>query len=855
MDGSNFVAGASVLWSGAARSTTFVSATRLTASIPASDIGAVGSALVGVRNPDGQASDGQLFSIAPPGGLACPPTVWFTEYFSNVSLSGTPTRTACEPHGDPASRELFQLYGVGAPDGLPADNFSVRWTGRFPFAATAYTFRALANDAARIYVDGVLILTTANQGQTYWVTRNVTAGEHEVKIEFWDASGTANVAVDWRAIPAADALLFGISPTNSIDGKAFTLTADGLNYTPGSTVFWNGEAKPTTFVSSTRLTAAIPAEDVTHPTSVGITVRTPGLSITNVQIFTVGPAPAITALTPSSAAAGGPDFTLTIDGTGFVSGAVVIFNGVDRATTFVSATRLTVPIPAASIRFPGIGSVQVRNPGGIFSNTVGFPITTRPDPILTALTPSSTTAGGPAFTLIADGDGFQSGVQLLWNGSARSTTQFSSMQVRASITAADIATAGAVTITIRSLDGKVSNAMTFTVTGAGSAPTLTSITPSGAMAGGLAFTLTADGSGFVSGATVLWNGAARTTTFVNAGRLTASIPAADIAVAGSASVTVRNPDNQVSGAKPFTINGDAPCSPGQFSAQYFSNMTLTAPATLTQCEAAVNYDWGAGGPAGLPVDNFSARWTRNVSFPAGSVTFTVRADDGVRLFLDGVAIIDQWHDQPATTYTATRTVTAGTHEVKVEYYENTGDAVIQLSWTTGPPPTITTLTPNTAAAGGPAFTLTVDGTSFVSGATVMWNGSGRQTTFVSPTRLMAAIAALDISSGGTIPVTVRNPDLQVSNVQTFTVTGTVCSPGLFRAEYFSNISLTPPATRTACEETVFNDYGAGGPTGLPVDNFSVRWTGRFSLSKGNYQFTARADDGVRVFLDGVPIID
>src|SRR5205823_9970486 len=115
VDGSNFVAGASVLWSGAARSTTFVSATRLTASIPASDIGAVGSALVGVRNPDGQASNGQSFSIAPPGGLACPPTVWFTEYFSNVSLSGTPTRTACEPHGDPASRELFQLYRVGAP--------------------------------------------------------------------------------------------------------------------------------------------------------------------------------------------------------------------------------------------------------------------------------------------------------------------------------------------------------------------------------------------------------------------------------------------------------------------------------------------------------------------------------------------------------------------------------------------------------------------------------------------------------------------------------------------------------------------------------------------------------------------
>src|SRR5439155_1639036 len=166
------------------------------------------------------------------------------------------------------------------------------------------------------------------------------------------------------------------------------------------------------------------------------------------------------------------------------------------------------------------------------------------------------------------------------------------------------------------------------------------------------------------------------------------------------------------------------------------------------------YYWSKGGPASLPVDNFSARWTRNVSFPAGSVTFTVRADDGVRLFLDGVAIIDQWHDQPATTYTATRTVTAGTHEVRVEYYEKTGDAVIQVSWTGGAPPPRTDerRTGNTGGAGGPAFTLTDGGTNFVSGDT-------------------------------------------------------------------------------------------------------VRWTGRFSLSKGNYPFTARADDGVRVFLDGAPIID
>src|SRR5207237_2876620 len=113
----------------------------------------------------------------------------------------------------------------------------------------------------------------------------------------------------------------------------------------------------------------------------------------------------------------------------------------------------------------------------------------------------------------------------------------------------------------------------------------------------------------------------------------------------------------------------ARCATGQFLAQYFSNITLTPPATRTACETTINDDWGAGGPAGLPVDNFSVRWVGSFQFAGGNVTFTARADDGIRVFLDGVAVIDQFHDQPATTYTATVNVAAGPHEVKVEYYE------------------------------------------------------------------------------------------------------------------------------------------------------------------------------------------
>lgn len=88
------------------------------------------------------------------------------------------------------------------------------------------------------------------------------------------------------------------------------------------------------------------------------------------------------------------------------------------------------------------------------------------------------------------------------------------------------------------------------------APTITSLNPVSAIAGGAAFTLTVNGSDFVSGSVVRWNGSDRPTTYVSSTRLTASIPAAAIATAGSASVTVFNPapGGGTSNADIFLIN-------------------------------------------------------------------------------------------------------------------------------------------------------------------------------------------------------------------------------------------------------------------------------------------------------------
>ncbi|HXI60328.1 MAG TPA: PA14 domain-containing protein, partial [Polyangia bacterium] len=123
--------------------------------------------------------------------------------------------------------------------------------------------------------------------------------------------------------------------------------------------------------------------------------------------------------------------------------------------------------------------------------------------------------------------------------------------------------------------------------------------------------------------------------------------------------------------------------PGGLGAQYFANTTLTGPPVTTHVEA-VNFDWGYAPPeAGLPSDNFSVRWTGTVIAPAtGNYTFQTVSDDGVRLWLGDQLVIDHWTDHGEKTDTAAPiALGAGQRtDVKLEYYERTGRAVVRLRW-------------------------------------------------------------------------------------------------------------------------------------------------------------------------------
>jgi hypothetical protein len=146
-----------------------------------------------------------------------------------------------------------------------------------------------------------------------------------------------------------------------------------------------------------------------------------------------------------------------------------------------------------------------------------------------------------------------------------------------------------------------------------------------------------------------------------------------------------------SGPRPGSYNWDAPdtvlisdnCGLNRYFVEYYNGrLPSTYPAVNRGCVSSINKDWGSGGPGGgIGNDNFSARWVGVVPLFAGRYTFTARADDGVRLWVSGANLVDYWRDQGATNRSGTIDLSSGEKTVEMEYYENGGGAVAQLSYT------------------------------------------------------------------------------------------------------------------------------------------------------------------------------
>jgi hypothetical protein len=144
----------------------------------------------------------------------------------------------------------------------------------------------------------------------------------------------------------------------------------------------------------------------------------------------------------------------------------------------------------------------------------------------------------------------------------------------------------------------------------------------------------------------------------------------------------QDPDN-------ISLNADIVLTTGAggvqgLTGEYFANVDLSGPPAVVRTDAAVNFNWNSGSPAaGIPINNWSARWTGLLTaLKSGEYTFCLYADDGCRLFIDDQNVIDHWSlDGGNVAHTGKFDLVAGRqYRFRVEYFQGPGNDSIHLSW-------------------------------------------------------------------------------------------------------------------------------------------------------------------------------
>ena len=151
---------------------------------------------------------------------------------------------------------------------------------------------------------------------------------------------------------------------------------------------------------------------------------------------------------------------------------------------------------------------------------------------------------------------------------------------------------------------------------------------------------------------------------------------------GAATHTVTTPASNTTYTATYVSSSAPPPTGNGLSATYFDSLGFTGP-TVTRVDPTVNFDWGSGSPApGIDVNTFSVRWTGQVEAAVtGAHTFYTLSDDGVRLWVNNVLLVNNWTDHPPTENSGTINLTAGQrYDVKMEFYDNAHGAVAKLFW-------------------------------------------------------------------------------------------------------------------------------------------------------------------------------
>ena len=367
---------------------------------------------------------------------------------------------------------------------------------------------------------------------------------------------------------------------------------------------------------------------------------------------------------------------------------------------------------------------------------------------------------------------------------------------------------------------------------------------------------------------------------------------------------------------PLLVTQPAQAQSSAWTATYWNNRDLSGNPVLQRTELTVTQDWGSGSPDDVVNrDNFSARWERTVNVAAGTYRFTITADDGVRLYVDGVNVLDDFNEGGAGTLTADVFLSQGQHTIRVDYFEALGlasidysrtllfsdapaapvrvetspgidfwrgeyfnnrslagnpilvrdDNNIDFAWGLGSPDPV--IDPDNFSArwtrtlnldpGRYRFAMTVDdgGRLYVNDRLVLDEFREQpRTTFTTEVDIPGGSTTVRMEYyEATAGATAR---LSYAEIVNESGPAPVTQTGSWRGAYYNNVDFAGNPVLVRNDNNLDFNWGFGSPNGaINIDRFSARWTRTLDLPADRYVITTVADDGVRVRANGSTLID
>jgi len=583
------------------------------------------------------------------------------------------------------------------------------------------------------------------------VTPSKPAVPNEILIAYGTGLGGLNSPPDTgSATPASPPVTARLLPSITIGGQPAEVQFAGLASGFAGLAQFNFRVPPT-----------LP------PGSLQILVLGYGSNTDSVPLAVLSSAAGqITSLNPSSAPAPSSGINLTVNGSGFTNSAVVQWtqNGqtMPLSTTFVNSTMLTARIPGNLLAGQGTALITVLNGNGSSSNALTFTITA--PPTIFSFYPSSIVAGATGFTLAVTGRDFTTSSVVRWNGVALPTTFVSGIKLFASVSNNAVSSVGTASITVAD-GGLTSNSVTVVVVGSfGASFSNQRVTKEVPPASGCVLPTAQTSFSVADGFVFLY--------FTAMVTLKDSLTDDWLAPDGT---LVLDPPGWTPASGNFCFDDGLlkiPVSPvGAWEGRVYDNGALVfavpftigvapavtiaslSPSSAPVLSPAINLTVNGTGFAGRA----AVQWSRNGQTTSLSTTFVSSTTltalvPASLLTTQGLVQITVLNDNGSVSNPVTFTVTAPTVA-----------------------PAIASLSPSAVYGGAGSFRILVNGTGFGADAVVLWNNSALTTTYVSSTKLLAAVdngltfslgtASVAVSSGGKVSGAVSLPVRVIPSAQ------------------------------------------------------------------------------------------